>query len=117
MLLLGELHHFNMFSFLSVRDSIKLTNKSESTIKRLIREVTSNPAHADRARIRPSHGQVMEHRAANKRYRWTVSEDLLRERFMKESETVPEQSMPSSSLSHEDSRKRSLGTGRRFHCS
>jgi len=66
---------------LSVKEATQFTGKSESTIKRLIREITADPNHADRHFISPSHEEVEKRRDAGEPYTWKISEDLLAARY------------------------------------
>jgi hypothetical protein len=70
---------------LTVSEAIKLTGKSESTIKRLLREIAANPTHADRSLIDPSHEEVEKRKAAGDSYVWRIAPELLLKRFPVES--------------------------------
>lgn len=65
----------------SVSQACKLVGKSESTIKRMVREIARDPAHPDRGLISPSHEEVEARRAVRKPYAWRISEELLLRRF------------------------------------
>lgn len=69
-------------AFLSIRDAIAHTGKSASTIRRLIRGITKNNAHADRHFIKPDPGEVEALRAKGDQFVWTLSEELLIKEFM-----------------------------------
>lgn len=65
----------------TVVEARKLTGKSESTIKRLVREIVADPEHPDRREIQPSHEEVERLRAAGEPYVWRISTALLLRRF------------------------------------
>ncbi len=71
----------NMNQFLTVKEAMKLVEKSESTIKRLLREITTDADHADRGLIQPSHEDVEERRAAGEPYIWKIARELLERRY------------------------------------
>lgn len=70
-----------MSQFLTVKDAMKLVGKSESTIKRLLREITTDADHADRELIQPTHDEVEERRKAGEPYIWKISSELLEKRY------------------------------------
>ncbi len=74
-----------MPSRLTVSEAIKLTGKSESTIKRMVREIVADPTHLDRALIDPSHDEVERRKAAGDSYVWRIAPELLLKRFPSES--------------------------------
>lgn len=73
-----------MSKYLTVKEAMKLVGKSESTIKRLLREITKQDDHEDRDLIQPSHSDVEERRKAREPYIWKISSDLLEKRYPKE---------------------------------
>ena len=66
---------------LTVSESIKLTGKSESTIKRMLREIVADSQNPDRALIDPSHDEVERRKAAGDSYVWRIAPELLMKRF------------------------------------
>jgi hypothetical protein len=68
-------------SFASVAEARRLTGKSESTIKRLVREIVADPDHTDRGSIQPSHTEVSRLRSAGEPYVWKIDRELLLKRF------------------------------------
>jgi hypothetical protein len=68
----------------TVREAVKLTGKSESTIKRLLREIVHDPGHADRSLILPPPDEVERRRQAGEPYLWKIDPELLRRRFPQE---------------------------------
>lgn len=72
---------------LSVKEARKLTGKSESTIKRLIREITGDPDHPDRSLVLPSRDEVEKRRAAGDTYTWRIDTKLLLSRYPQESDS------------------------------
>lgn len=70
-----------MKELLSVSEARKLTGKSESTIKRMIREIADDESHEDRGLIEPSHEELERRKAEKEPYVWKVSKSLLEKRY------------------------------------
>lgn len=70
-----------MEPLLTVREACELTGKSESTIKRLIRSITSQKNHPDRNSISPSAVELRKIQAAGEPYLWRVSRELLEKHY------------------------------------
>ncbi len=70
-----------MDQHLNVKEACKLVGKSESTIKRLIREVASDVNHDDRQFILPNHEEVERRKATKEPYVWKLDQQLLLRRF------------------------------------
>ncbi len=70
-----------MDQHLSVTEARKLTGKSDSTIKRMIREIVQDAGHAERSFILPSHDEVERRKKSNEPYVWKIDRELLRRRF------------------------------------
>jgi len=70
-----------MNQFLTVKDATKFVSKSESTIKRLLREITAEAEHPDRSYIQPSHDEVEARKAAAEPYVWKINKALLLKRY------------------------------------
>lgn len=70
-----------MQQFLSVKEATELVGKSESTIKRLLREVVKDSDHPDRASIQPSAKELEQKRAANEPYAWRMDRQFLLRSF------------------------------------
>ena len=66
---------------MTVGEAKKLTCKSESTIKRLVREIVADASHPDRDSIQPSHDEVEELRTSKQQYVWRIDPALLIRRF------------------------------------
>jgi hypothetical protein len=102
---------FNPFSsfpldqHLNVKEACKLIGKSESTIKRLIREITVDAHHEDRYFILPNHEEVERRKAAKEPYVWKLDRQLLLRRFPQESTTEE-----GSQSSEKSSSQQSAGT-------
>ncbi len=73
-----------MDQHLSVSEAREFTGKSESTIKRLLREIVANPQHVDRLFILPSAKEVERRKAAKEPYVWKIDRQLLLRRFPQE---------------------------------
>lgn len=76
---------FPVDQHLNVKEACKLIGKSESTIKRLIREITVDAHHEDRQFILPNHEEVERRKAAKEPYVWKLDRQLLLRRFPLES--------------------------------
>lgn len=70
-----------MKELLSVSEARKLTGKSESTIKRMIREITDGENHEDRGLIGPSHEELERRKADKEPYVWKIARSLLEKRY------------------------------------
>jgi len=70
-----------MKDLLSVSEARKLTGKSESTIKRMIREIAADESHEDRGLIEPTHEELERRRAEKEPYVWKVAKSLLEKRY------------------------------------
>lgn len=81
-----------MDQHLTVKEATKLTGKSDSTIKRLIREITKDSDHEDRGHILPPPDEVERRREAGEPYIWKIERTLLLKRFPPEGELPPEES-------------------------
>ena len=73
-----------MDQHLTVSEAREFTGKSESTIKRLLREIVGDPQHADRLFILPSAEEVERRKAAKEPYVWKIDRQLLMRRFPQE---------------------------------
>lgn len=80
-MLAWSLPHSYMDQHLTVKEAVKLTGKSESTIKRLIREIVNEAEHADRDAILPLHAEMEQKRKAGEPYVWKIDRQLLQNRF------------------------------------
>lgn len=70
-----------MSSYLILKQAVKHSGKSESTLKRLIREITADPDHTDRHHILPDAAELQQKRDAGEPYIWKISDALLDERY------------------------------------
>jgi hypothetical protein len=66
---------------LSVSEARTFTGKSESTLKRMLREIVIQPNHPDRPFILPSPEEVERRKAENEPYAWKIDRALLLRRF------------------------------------
>lgn len=74
-----------MEQHLTVREACEFTGKSESTIKRLIREIAADPKHSDRVLILPPPEEVERRKKSGDVFVWKINQDLLTRRFPKQS--------------------------------
>ena len=75
-----------MDNLLSIRDACEFTGLSESTIKRLIRDIAKDKGHPDRSLILPSHKELERKKKAGEPYRWKLDRELLVKHYPAESE-------------------------------
>ena len=73
-----------MDQHLTVSEAREFTGKSESTIKRLLREITGDPQHVERPFILPSAEEVERRKAAKEPYVWKIDRQFLLRRFPQE---------------------------------
>lgn len=78
-----------MDQHLTIAEAKAFTGKSESTIKRLLREITAKPGHPDRSGILPVADDLKRLKAAGEPYAWKIDRHLLLRRFPQE--TTPEE--------------------------
>ncbi len=77
-----------MDQHLTVSEARAFTGKSESTLKRLLREIVAEPQHVDRPFILPSADEVERRKAAKEPYVWKIDRQLLLRRFPQEEATA-----------------------------
>jgi hypothetical protein len=70
-----------MDQHLTVSEARQFTGKSESTIKRLLRDIVGDPQHVDRLFVLPSADEVERRKAAKEPYVWKIDRQLLLRRF------------------------------------
>lgn len=78
-----------MSDSLTVKEAVQFTGKSESTLKRMQREIVQDPGHADRSLIQPSNDEVERRKAAGEPYAWKIDRELLIRRFPKDEPAQP----------------------------
>jgi cell division septation protein DedD len=78
-----------MDQHLSLSEARTVTGKSESTLKRLLREIVTNPDHPDRPFILPSVEEIERRKAANEPYVWKIDRQLLLRRFPADEPMTP----------------------------
>lgn len=76
-----------MSQYLTVKDATKFVGKSESTIKRLLREITATADHPDRKFVQPSYEEVEARKAAGEPYAWKIAQELLLQRYPQDTAT------------------------------
>ena len=82
----GKFPNLSMEQHLTVREAKAFVGKSESTIKRLIREIVGDPEHGDRGLILPSPEEVGRRKSAGDTFVWKLNRDLLTRRFPKDAD-------------------------------
>lgn len=70
-----------MEQFLTVKEATELVGKSESTIKRLLREIVKDEDHADRTAIQPTAQELSKKRDAGEPYIWRIERQFLLKSF------------------------------------
>lgn len=72
---------FPMDQHLTLSEARDITGKSESTIKRLLREIVADDNHPDRSAILPPPDEVRRKRGAKEPYAWKIDRQILMRRF------------------------------------
>lgn len=67
--------------FLTIAEAIEQTGRSGSTVRRLIKTITDNDAHADRDAVEPSAKKVAAYKKKGESFTWTIREDVLLRNF------------------------------------
>lgn len=63
--------------YLTITEAVKKTQRSSSTIRRIIRSITDHPSHADRSGIEPTLKAVEAFKKKGENFTWTIREDVL----------------------------------------
>jgi hypothetical protein len=66
---------------LTIAEASEKTGRSFSTIRRLIRTITDESSHPDRAGIEPTLQEVVAHKKKGENFTWKVREDVLLKHF------------------------------------
>ncbi|MDP1797478.1 MAG: hypothetical protein Q8K78_08360 [Planctomycetaceae bacterium] len=66
-----------MADFLSIREATQIAGVSVTTLRRLVRGIVADNAHADREHILPSVDDVRRMKTAGQQFTWTISRELL----------------------------------------
>lgn len=67
--------------FLTISEAAEKTGRSLSTIRRLIKSIADDDAHADRAAIQPSPKEVAAFKKKDENFAWKIREDVLLREF------------------------------------
>lgn len=67
--------------FLTIAEASERTGRSLSTIRRLIKSISDNDEHADRAGIEPDAKQVAAFKKKGENFTWRIREDILLREF------------------------------------
>lgn len=70
-----------MTDFLSIREATQIAGVSVTTLRRLVRGIVADDAHADREQILPSVEDVRRMKAVGQQFTWTISRELLVREF------------------------------------
>lgn len=70
-----------MAQYLTVKQAVEATGKSDSTIKRLLTSIKNDPDSPDRQHILPSIEQYAQLQKSKAPFQWEISEDLLKRRY------------------------------------
>lgn len=73
-----------MPEFHGLRDAARLTGKSISTFRRLVRSIVADEQHPDRHFLLPTVEEVSRLKTAGEQFAWTISEELLDREFGKD---------------------------------
>ena len=85
-----------MNEFLTVKEAVKLIGKSESTIKRILREMSSRPDHPDRSSVIPDAAELTRRKEAGEPYVWKIEKSFLERRFEPKRKDAESDSSPQS---------------------
>lgn len=80
-----------MPEFLTIGQASKRTGRSTSTLRRFVRSIVQDDAHADRPLIRPTPAEIKRHTAAGVQYAYEISDELLRRAFPPEAAPAAEE--------------------------
>lgn len=67
--------------FLTISEAAEKTGRSLSTIRRLIKSIADDDAHADRAAIQPTPKEVAAFKKKDENFAWKIREDVLLREF------------------------------------
>lgn len=67
--------------FLTIAESCDKTGRSASTIRRLIKSIADDDAHADRAAVEPTPKEVAAFKKKGENFTWRIREDVLLREF------------------------------------
>lgn len=67
--------------FLTISEAAEKTGRSLSTIRRLIKSIADDDAHADRAAIHPTPKEVVAFKKKEENFAWKIREDVLLREF------------------------------------
>ncbi len=67
--------------FLTISEAAEKTGRSLSTIRRLIKSIADDDAHADRAAIQPTPKEVLAFKKKEENFAWKIREDVLLREF------------------------------------
>ncbi len=67
--------------FLTISEAAEKTGRSLSTIRRLIKGIADNDAHADRSAVTPSPKEVVAFKKKEENFAWKIREDVLLREF------------------------------------
>lgn len=67
--------------FLTIAEAVEKTGRSASTIRRLIRIITTAPDHPDRAAVEPSTQEVAAFKEKGANFTWKIREDIVLREF------------------------------------
>jgi hypothetical protein len=67
--------------FLTISEAAEKTGRSLSTIRRLIKSIADDDAHADRAAIQPTPKEVVAYKKKEENFAWKIREDVLLREF------------------------------------
>ena len=67
--------------FLTISEAAEKTGRSLSTIRRLIKSIADDDAHADRAAIQPTPKEVVAFKKKEENFAWKIREDVLLREF------------------------------------
>lgn len=90
--------------FLTVKEAARLTNKSISTIRRIIYPILDDDQHPDRAHVEPNPEEARRLRADGVSFPWRISEELLRRE-------IPDDPIPAGGRGGDAAKRATAGDG------
>lgn len=67
--------------FLTIADAAKVSGRSQSTIRRLIKTIADAPSHPDRGCVEPARKAVEAFKKKGQNFTWMIREDVLMRNF------------------------------------
>lgn len=83
--------------YLTIAEAVEKTNRSPSTIRRIIRSIADKKSHPDRIQISPSVQEVDQFKKKGENFTWKICEEVLLKNLHRVQEAEKKQARPFSS--------------------